>query len=247
MNKKLFLLKPNQEKKLSVSVNDKTYSRFPIRTERFIKGDDYPEKIAQSIEKFVPIDKLWFLGVSEKIVAISQGRSYFIKDIKPSFLAKKLSALVTKTPYGIGLGSPWTMELAIREVGLMRILLATLISALSRPLGIRGLFYKVAGRAAAAIDGPTEYSLYPSNVSAKLAPKNPEKAAAMIKQAIFNRLSGREKRSFQGVAIIDANDLGVNVLGNRTPLTERLIEKIFKDNPLGQASEQTPLALVIIK
>lgn len=245
MNQNIFSIKPNRNKKLVVVVMGKKYARFPVRTARFAKGDNYPGKIVLSIEKFIPINQPWFLAVSEKIIAISQGRSFFIKDIKPSFFARHLSQLVTKTPYGIGLGSPWTMELAIREVGLVRILLATLVSALSRPLGIRGLFYKIAGREVAAIDGPTKYSLYPSNVSAKLAPKDPEKAATKVKKAILDRLNNQEKKNFQGVAIIDANDLGVNILGNKTSLMTELIRKIFKDNPLGQTNEQTPLALVI--
>jgi len=55
----------------------------------------------------------------------SKIKSYFnllkpafpIKDIRPSFLAKFLVKFVHKSPYGIGLGSPWTMELAIKEGG----------------------------------------------------------------------------------------------------------------------------------
>jgi len=245
VNEKLLLLKPNKSKKLAISVAGKTFCRFPIGTDRFVRGDDYSSKIARSIKKFLPPGRPWFLAVSEKIVAISQGRSYFIKDIKPSFLAKRLSRLVTKTPYGIGLGSPWTMELAIREAGRAKILAATLAAALTRPLGIKGLFYRIAGREIAAIDGPTEYSLYPSNVSAKLAPKDPDKAALMIKKAILGQLNEEDRRDFQGVTIIDANDLGVNILANQTSLMTELIKKIFRDNPLGQTNEQTPLGLTV--
>ncbi len=138
------------------------------------------------------------------------------------------------------------MQLAISELGLPRILFASLISLLTKPFGIKGLFYKIAGPEAASIDGPTEYSLYPSNVSAKLGPKDPEKVAREIHESIKNKVLSIKyfKDNFQGVVIIDANDLGQKVLGNSTNLNNNLIEKIFSDNPMGQANEQTPLILV---
>jgi len=47
------------------------------------------------------------------------------------------------------------------------------------------------------------------------------------------------------VVIIDANDLGVNVLGKSNKnISDDFCQKVFKDNPLGQASEQTPLCIV---
>ena len=60
---------------------------------------------------------------SEKIVAITQGRSFHIDDIHPSRLAHFLVKFVYKSPYGIGLGSPYTMQLAIEDVGIPRIML----------------------------------------------------------------------------------------------------------------------------
>ena len=183
---------------------------------------------------------MWYLVVSEKIVAISQGRSYFIKDIKAGWWAVTLSRFVSKTPFGIGLGSQWTMQLAINEVGLPRILFAALVSVLTKPLGIRGLFYHIVGREIAAIDGPTEYSLYPSNVSAKLAPKNPQKAAADISKEIKKL---KIHTQFGGTVIADANDLGVNILGNDTDKPDLFFVSGMKDNPMGQGREQTPLAI----
>ncbi len=265
--------KPNEGKKLGIKVNGKTYYRFPIKTGLFQKGDDYAKKISKEIVKwlngYIAKEKnnlaikqfnsvKWFVVVSEKVVAISQGRSYFIWDIKPDLFANILSKFVTRTPYGIGLGSPWTMQLAINEVGLARILLATAISICTKPLGIKGLFYKIVGPVVRSIDGPTEYSLYPSNVSAKLGPKEPQKTAEKIslslralakqsKNEIASSLStprdDRWMERFLGVAIIDANDLGQNVLGNSSGLDNKLIEAIFKDNPMGQADEQTPITV----
>ncbi|PIZ64615.1 hypothetical protein CO051_01405 [Candidatus Roizmanbacteria bacterium CG_4_9_14_0_2_um_filter_39_13] len=266
-------IKPNPGKQIEIEVDGKIFSRYPIKTELFQKGDDYSSKIAKHVQTVFachpeenPKDpeehgffahaqndnQKWYVVVSEKIVAISQGRSYFIKDIKPSWFATTLSKYVKKTPHGIGLGSPWTMELAIGEVGLPRILLASLLSVLTKPLGLQGVFYHVAGRRAAAIDGPTSYSLYPSNVSAKLAPKDPQTAAELIRIEIMRQLSSKSNRhaeivsaSFAGVVIIDANDLGRNVLGNATDKPDSFFEEVMRDNPMGQGKEGTPVVIVV--
>lgn len=249
---------PNEGKQIDIKVENKTYSRFPIKTELFAKGDNYPEKIWKQLGNFLSIfeketkfkallDKPWILVCSEKIVAISQGRSYFIWDINPDFWGKTLSKFVKKTPYGIGLGSPWTMQIAINEVGLPRILFASLASVVTKPFGMKGVFYHIAGREVASIDGPTEYSLYPSNVSAKLGPTQPKKAAESIRHYIESELSKEMRQNFQGVVVIDANDLGRDILGNATKHDDKLIAEIFRDNPMGQGSEQTPLTLVFFK
>jgi hypothetical protein len=47
-----------------------------------------------------------------------------------------------------------------------------------------------------------------------------------------------------GVAIIDANDIGVNVLGGSPGVDVRLVESLLRDNPLGQGAQQTPVALL---
>ena len=175
-----------------------------------------------------------FLFISERIVAISQGRAFPIRDIKPSRLAKFLVKFVHKSPYGIGLGSPWTMELAIQEAGAVKILIGALAAALTKPFGMKGVFYKVVGKNINAIDGPCDYTLPPYNEYAKLGPSEPDKAAKALQV-----VTGHD------VVIIDANDLGVAVLGKSSKdITDDFCKNVFKDNPLGQSAEQTPLCIV---
>ena len=81
-------------------------------------------------------DDVRLVAVSERMVAITQGRSYPISDIRPGRLARFLERHVTRPGYGIGLGSAETMELAIHEVGAPRILLAAAASAVTRPFGV---------------------------------------------------------------------------------------------------------------
>ncbi len=240
------LRRPNSD----IEVHGKKYVRDLIKTEVFQKGDDYVQKLSDHItdwskkNKTRSMKKKWFVVVSEKVIAIAQGRSYFIWDIKTGLWAKLLSKYVTKTPHGIGLGSEWTMQLAIREVGLPKILWATTLSAITKPFGIKGVFYRVAGEQARSIDGPTEYSLYPSNVSAKLAPKNPLAAAQEIERSIKESLPTAAEKQFLGVVIIDANDLGRNIMANTTTIADQVVAEIFRDNPMGQGKEQTPVTVV---
>jgi asparagine synthase (glutamine-hydrolysing) len=247
---------PNEGKQLDITAGGGKYRRYPLRTTLISAGDNLAQVITDRLQLFFKniskdgdheeyAGKDWYLLISEKIVAITQGRSYFIWDIKPSWWARFLSARVTKTPYGIGLGSPWTMQLAIQEVGLPRILYATAGGAIGKFMGKRGVFYNLVGSNIRAIDGPTEYSVYPSNVSAKLAPKNPERVAAQLSEAIRESLPKRFTEHFKGCVVIDSNDIGRNILGQDTAEPDELFAEVFGDNPLGQAAELTPLAVVI--
>ncbi len=225
-------LKPNTGKNLYIEFDGHTYARFPIKTHIVTDKDSIAEICTKYTKPYMQEGDMLF--ISERIVAISQGRAFPIKDIHPSLLAKFLVKFVHKSPYGIGLGSPWTMELAIREAGVARIMFGVLASALTKPFGIRGVFYNVVGKNINAIDGPCDYTLPPYNEYAKLGPAEPEKVAKKLELALHN-----------DVVIIDANDLGVAVLGtSNKDISLLFCKNVFKDNPLGQSSEQTPLCIV---
>ncbi len=223
---------PNEGKKLEISTAFGDFLRLPVKTHVVLKGDNLVEIIDKYVKPHIQDGDMIF--ISEKIVAISQGRAFDIDDIKPSRLAKILCKFVVKTPYGIGLGSPWTMELALKDVGIPKILFAAFCSAITKPFGIRGVFYRIAGTRARAIDGPCECTIPPYNHAAKLAPLAPEKVA-------------KELMRHTGcmVAVMDANDLGREVLGTSDEfLSVEMCKAIFEDNPLGQGREQTPIAIV---
>jgi hypothetical protein len=108
------------------------------------------------------------------------------------------------------------------------------VAAVTKPFGIRGLFYKVAGQTVASIDGPADYVIPPYNRYAKLGPKNPRAEADRAKA-----VTGCD------TVIVDANDLGVAVLGKSSKqLRDPVLRAIFKDNPLGQTGQQTPIGIV---
>lgn len=249
-------LDPNAGKTLIIDVDGARWARVPIQTDLFGRGDQVADKLSDYVVKTVRLaeddsrfegafGEPWYVVVSEKIVAISQGRSYFTWEINPTPAARVLSKWVQRTPHGIGLGSPWTMQLAIKEAGLPRILVASGASVVGKALGRRGWFYRVAGHRVNAIDGPTPYSAFPSNVSAKLPPKAPDKVAAEITAALRKVLPSGPARTLGGTVVIDSNDLGRDVLGHDTGQPAEFFAELFRDNPFGQGRQQTPVAVCV--
>jgi hypothetical protein len=225
------LSEPNEGRELHASVDGVVYARHPVRTHLVTADDDAVEVAQPYVGQLDPDVAL--VAVSERMVAITQGRSHPMSTIRPGRLARFLVRFVTRPGYGIGLGTPETMQLAIDEVGAPRILLAAVVSGLTKPFGIHGLFYRIAGPQAGAIDGPTSYTIPPYNQAATMGPKDPDGAARRLAAALDCP-----------VAVIDANDAGCNVLGASPGLDRRLVTRLFADNPLGQAREQTPICVV---
>ena len=224
----------NAGKSLEIEVEGARYLRIPIRTRLVGPSDDLAEVVLTFAGPEVRDGDALF--VSEKIVAITQGRAYPIDSIVPRKLAVRLSRYVTKTPYGIGLGMPETMEMALRECGVPRILLAAGVAAITKLFGRRGDFYLVAGPRARGIDGPTGGTIPPYNTQVVLAPNSPGVVARELRAVLGRNVD---------VLIVDINDFGGNVLGSTMSRAEnRLMERILKDNPLGQGHESTPLGII---
>lgn len=222
----------NEGKNVAIEVGGAKYQRLAIKTHIITDAD----KLSDVVEKYALPHLIQgdILFITEKIVACTQKRAIRMKDIQPRPLAVLLSKFVLKTPYGIGLGIPETMEMALRECGTVRILFAAFISAIGKLFGKRGWFYKIAGDKARAIDGPCSYTLPPYNEYVVLAPEEPDKVAAEIAQQIG-----------YPVTITDINDLEGSILGTSDPAMDRaFLVKVLKDNPLGQTNEQTPIGII---
>lgn len=225
-------VKPNEGKELEIDVDGIRYQRIPLHTGLFSPGDDLVKEVAQAFKGHVVSGDRLF--VTEKIVAITQGRSMPIDSIVPRTLAVRLARHVTKTPAGIGLGMPQTMEMALRECGTPRILFAAAASVVGKLFGQRGTFYRVAGPKARGIDGPTTGTIPPYDSAVVLAPARPKLVAHELKSAIGH-----------DVLIVDINDFGGNVLGSTLARSEeKLVERILRDNPLGQGTQSTPLGII---
>ena len=227
---------PNKGKSLTIDTKFGTHARYPIKTHVIMK-DDVPEDI---LDKYVRdyLKEGDAVFISEKIIAIMQGRAFPINEIKPSRLAKFLCKFVYKPDYGIGIGSPVTMELCVREVGRVKIICAAIIAGICKLFGKRGVFYNICGMKARAIDGPCDYTIPPYNNYAKMAPLNPHKVAEDLSKHI-------SASSRHDVYIVDANDIACTVLGkSHKDLPDEFGELIFADNPLDQSDQQTPIAII---
>jgi asparagine synthase (glutamine-hydrolysing) len=217
------------------------WARFPLRSALISPGTDLVATISDSLGRFqdaLTVEDGDVLVISEKALAISQGRSYPIDDIRVSRTARWLSRYVSHEPTGIGLAHPTTMQLALDEAGAPRIMLAAAAAAVTKPLGMRGVFYRVAGHGVNAIDGPSSLNLPPYDRWATKSPLDPADAALRI-SAEVRRITGRRV----AVAIIDANDMAAEVFATVGIDAESVLAMIA-DNPLGQSDEQTPFGLV---
>ena len=225
---------PNDGKALSVTIDAGTFKRIPIRTRVVMPGDDLDAVVSEYAQGVVEPGDILF--VTEKIVAITQGRSYALDEIQPRSLARFLSRYVTKTSYGIGLGMPETMEMALRECGTPRILFAATVSAVTKLFGRRGDFYRIAGDRARAIDGPTDGTIPPYDNAVVLGPIEPDAVSVRIKHLLGDVAE---------VAVVDINDIGGNILGSTLDKAgEQRLVRILADNPLGQGTQSTPMGVI---
>ena len=227
-------LKPNAGKQDIRVIDGKSFRRLPIKTHLITLKDNIVD-VAMQYGAPVMEDPDDILFISEKCVACTQeGRAIPIKDIKPRPLATFLSKFVLKTPYGIGLGMPETMEMALRECGIPRILFAAAVSAVGKLFGIRGWFYNIAGYKARSIDGPCHNTIPPYNEYVVLSPLEPDKVARDVAAKLGYR-----------VMVVDINDLEGQILGTSDDSIDRdLYVKVLKDNPLGQDDQQTPMGVI---
>lgn len=229
--------KANPGKRLEIEVRGTMYERLPIKTPLITTADD----LMALLEKYAaphlrPGDVLF---VSEKVVAVTQGRIVNMNDVKPTRLARLLARNVhnhygTKDFRGFGHGTPMAMQLFIEEAGVLRVLFAATVAAVTRPLGIKGAFYWLCGKRAKSVDCPMSFLILEYAHYAKLAPQDSDRVARRIKERF-----GAE------AVILDANYQGAFSLGKSArTISEKFIGELFRDNPLGQSDEMTPFCIV---
>jgi asparagine synthase (glutamine-hydrolysing) len=234
---------PNARRHLFMTWNDSTFARIPIRSPVIGREDDLTDVLVGCLDNLqhqgCKLRDGDLLVISEKALSISQGRGFPIDEIRCSRAARVLSRFVTRVPIGIGLGHPTTMQLAIDEIGLPRILLAAAAAAVTRPFGRRGVFYRVAGSRVNAIDGPSHENLPPFDHWAMAAPLDSDNEVRKIAAALSARYGARID-----VAVIDANDLTAEIFAVTEGSSEVAVRALVADNPLGQSAQQTPFGLI---
>jgi len=215
-----------------VRVDGRSYERIMVRTHTIVKGEDVGDLLVRYVQPLLKPGDIVFMG--EKATAISLGRALPAAEVKPGPLARFLVRFVYKTPYGVGLSVAETMEMAVREVGTLRILVAAVIAGIFKLFGVKGVFYRIAGRRARSIDGPGDYVLPPYNKYVVLAVLEPDEVCRNASAKVG-----------APVAIVDANDFGFNLIGVSDPWLRRFPwARVLKDNPAGQSTQSTPFGIV---
>jgi hypothetical protein len=221
-----------------IDVDGTRYDRLLVKTRLITLAD---KDLLPIIEEYAGphLKRGDMLFVSEKALTITQGKVMDMGEINPSWLAYLFARNVsnfygTNDFHGFGHGTPLAMQLLIEEAGYPRALFAAVVSALTRPLGIRGAFYYLCGKQAKSVDLPMSFLILEYAHSAKLAPDSPNGNARRIKA----------KLGCQTV-ILDSNYRGAFSLGKSTrSISESFIGKLFRDNPMGQSDEMTPFCIV---
>jgi hypothetical protein len=228
----------NPGKKIDIDVDGVRYLRLPVRTRLITMRDtDLMPLLDEYVGPYLKPGDIIF--ISEKALTITQGRVIDISDIKPTRLARLLARNVgnyygSSDFRGFGHGTSLAMQLFLEEAGYPRVLFAAAVSALTRPFGIRGMFYRICGKRAKSVDCPMSFLILEYAHAAKLAPHDSDGAARKVK-----------KRFGCETVILDANYRGAFSLGKSTrAISESFIGKLFRDNPLGQSDEMTPFCIV---
>lgn len=223
-------VRANPNRSLTITTTDGEFLRVPVKTPVLERHSNLLATVRDcALPKSRPGDVLF---ISEKAVAVTQGRAIPESELKIGLTARILWRCVGKVPYGIGLRRPSSMQCAVNECGAARIWLAAIVGALGKAVGRKGDFYRIAGPQAATIDAATTSPLQPDCVI--MGPKDPDKVAAEIR-----------RQTGLPCAIVDVNDIGGSwVLGCSLGVDAKLVERALKDNPLGQGSECTPMGLL---
>lgn len=210
------------------------YDRFAIKTHFVEVGEDQ----AKLVEKYVrPLYKNGdILAFGAKVMCMCVKSVKTREQVKPGFWANLLWKFAGINHTGVGMHEPYKLQLVIDIVGLPKVLLATFLSAITKPFGVHGVFYKVCGKGVGGIDGFYPRSSFDRYKELGLI--NPENPTDLC-----NELTAKTNIP---VVLMDANDIEQNQLGkcDSCPLTDEQIQDAMKDNPSGQDDELTPLILI---
>src|SRR3989344_4809578 len=216
-----------------INVGNKKIERIPVKTHLISFG----ENLADVMKKYVSpqVEKGDWIAISEKVVSVCQNNVRHISTVKAGWLARLIVKGVKKYPNDIGFSLPEKMQLAVELAGTPRMILAAIIGAIGKIIGIRGLFWRIAGHRVSEIDGFNPASMYPYNEYAALPPNEPEKVC----QEIENTLG-------IPAAIIDGNNINVEIIemSRGVPVNKKTARLALLDNPMGQDDEMTPFIIV---
>ena len=210
------------------------YDRYAIQTHFVQVGESQRELVEKYVRPlYQPGDMLSF-GAKVMCMCVQSVRTR--EQVKPGFWANFLWRFAGINHTGVGMHEPYKLQLVIDMVGLPRVLLAAFCSAVTKPFGVRGVFYKICGQGVGGIDGFYERSSF--QLYHELALINPANAQQLVDELA--------QQTGIPVVLMDANDIQRDQLAKSAgfPLTDEQIQDAMQDNPSGQGDELTPLILI---
>lgn len=225
----------NEGKKVEIQVGDDTYLRHAIKTKFIDTNDNYIEIMKEYVSGIYQEGDI--VSISEKIISICQNRIVRREDIKIGFWAKFLSKFASHpdNEVGVGVGESIKMQYAINTVGLWKVIFASFMSAITKILGKKGVFYEIVGQDVSGLDGFYDQVWEEYRDIGIQLPNNPIGVCDEIKDKL-------------GIScmIVDSNDLGQEILGKSSDIKieDNILQQMIKDNPAGQDREKTPVILI---
>ena len=170
------------------------------------------------------------LTIGESPLAIMQGNYEDYRNVHSSLLSRLICKGFHPTS---SLATACGMQTLINNSGPTRVVISWIIGGIFKSLGVKGIFYRLAGEQARLIDDITG-TTPPYDKSIVLGPKD-----------TLNFCSKVSKELNVNVAVVDVNDLGrVKVVSTNNVNKIELIKRALKTNPAGNANQQTPLVLI---
>ncbi|GIL31397.1 class II glutamine amidotransferase domain-containing protein [Actinocatenispora comari] len=245
------------ERPSSTTVDGARWLRLPVATRTLRAGDAYADSVAWYVTERVRaacaddryrrrFGRCWYLVVAARPLAVAQGRVRPLWELRPGWWARRMSGFVRDRSWQ-GLGNPWTMQTAIDEAGLRRMLFAAAAGAGGRLLHRQGLFDRVAGEPVRQVRGPVERATFPANVAVAAAPTDPAAAAADLLAAVRAGLRDDVATGIAGCAVVGTDRVGggCQVLACVGDRPADFYAAACADDPLGRLAG-TPAAVLLL-
>lgn len=212
----------------------KRYDRLAIQTHFVNRGENQAELVERYVRPLYQQGDVLSFGAKVMAMCVESVRTR--DEVKPGFWANLLWRFAASNSTGIGMHEPYKMQLVIDMCGLPRVLSAAFLSAVTKPFGIKGVFYRVCGKGVGGIDGfypRSSFEVYKQ--LALINPPNPQQLCDLLFE-----------ETGIPVVLMDANDIQRDQLAKSQgfPLTDDQIQDAMRDNPSGQGDELTPLILI---
>jgi|GEM_PF-94302 len=248
---------PAAERPTTTTVEGARWLRLPVPTRTLRAGDSFADSLAWYVTERVRevcaddryrrrFGRSWYLIVAARPLAVTQGRVRPLWELRPGWWARRMSGFVRDRSWQ-GLGNPWTMQAAIDEAGLRRVLFAAAAGAGGRLVRRRGMFDRVGGDPVRQVRGPVERATYPANVAVAAPPERPELAAVDVLAAVRAGLRGEPTAGIAGCAVVatDRATGGCQVLACVGDRPAAFYQAACADDPLGRTAG-TPAAVVLL-